>query len=130
MANEWIKYKEKVVLDAIIKLESNKSIFGFTDNRYIIWNGQYTGGICLDDGYLKMTTFNGSIYIHVLSDSKWKSYIFDQESFGYKVQNDNPYDYSFILYDKSNSCVINCSIEIFKKSLKEINYEKCLPSCQ
>lgn len=127
--DETNKY-EKFVLDAIIKLESNKSIFGFTDNRYIIWNGQYTGGICLDDGYLKMTTFNGSIYIHVLSDSKWKTYIFDQESFGYKVQNDNPYDYSFIFYDKSNSCVINCGIEIFKKSLKEINYEKCLPSCQ
>ena len=127
--DETNKY-EKFVLDAIIKLESNKSIFGFTDNRYIIWNGQYTGGICLDDRYLKMTTFNGSIYIHVLSDSKWKTYIFDQESFGYKVQNDNPYDYSFILYDKSNSCVINCGIEIFKKSLKEINYEKGLPSCK
>lgn len=126
--DETNKY-EKFVLDAITKLESSKSIFAFTDNRYLIWNGQYTGGLCLDNKYLKMTTFNGSIYIYVLSNSKWITYILDQESFDIKIKDNNPYNYSFELFDPNNSCIINCGIETLRTALKEINYGKDLPNC-
>lgn len=126
--DETDKY-EKFVLDAITKLESSKSIFAFTDNRYLIWNGQYTGGLCLDDKYLKMTTFSGSIYIYVLSNSKWVTYILDQESFDIKIKDNNPYNYSFELFDSNNSCIINCGIETLRTALKEINYGKDLPNC-
>ena len=126
--DETNKY-EKFVLDAITKLESSKSIFAFTDNRYLIWNGQYTGGLCLNDKYLKMTTFNGSIYIYVLYNSKWITYILNQESFDIKVKDNNPYNYSFELFDSNNSCIINCGIETLRTALKEINYGKDLPNC-
>lgn len=120
---------ENFALDAISKLYKRKKLFSFLDNRYIVCNSDFSISSSLNKKYLTMSIFNGSIYVYIIDNGEHKSYIFDQESFGYKVQNDNPYDYSFILYDKSNSCVINCDIEIFKKSLKEINYKKGLPSC-
>lgn len=121
---------ENFALDAISKLYKCEKLFSFLDNRYMVCNSGFSISLSLNGKCLTMSTFNGSIYVYTIDNGERKSYIFDQESFGYKVQNDNPYDYSFILYDKSNSCVINCGIEIFKKSLKEINYEKGLPSCE
>lgn len=121
---------ENFALDAISKLYKCGKSFSFLDNRYMVCNSTFNSSLLLNGKCLTMSTFNGSIYVYTLDNGERKSYIFDQESFGYKVQNDNPYDYSFILYDKSNSCVINCGIEIFKKSLKEINYAKGLPNCQ
>ena len=120
---------ENFVLEALIKLEFNKSLFSFSDNRYIIWNGKTPAGLLLDNKYLKMTKFNGSIYIYTLSNSEWKSYIFDQESFGIRIKDNNPYNYSFELFDSNNSCIINCGIETLRTALKEINYGKDLPNC-